>query len=39
MRVDGNKTMDREMRLAPGAEYILQLGSRRFARVQVSPPD
>jgi tyrosyl-tRNA synthetase len=39
VRVDGNKTLDREMRLTPGAEYVLQLGSRKFARVQVSPPD
>jgi len=38
VRVDGNKTTDRETRLAAGAEYILQLGSRKFARVQVSPP-
>jgi tyrosyl-tRNA synthetase len=39
VRVDGNKTVDREMRLVAGAEYVLQLGSRKFARVQVSPPD
>jgi tyrosyl-tRNA synthetase len=39
VRVDGNRTVDREMRLVPGAEYVLQLGSRKFARVQVSPPD
>ena len=38
VRVDGNKTTDRETRLAAGAEYILQLGPRKFARVQVSPP-
>jgi len=38
VKVDGNKTTDREMRLIPGAEYVLQLGPRRFARVQVSPP-
>jgi tyrosyl-tRNA synthetase len=38
VKVDGNKTVDRELRLAPGAEYILQLGPRKFARVQVSPP-
>jgi tyrosyl-tRNA synthetase len=38
VRVDGNKTTDREARLVPGAEYILQLGPRKFARVQVSPP-
>ena len=38
VRIDGNKTTDKEFRLAVGAEYILQLGPRRFARVQVSPP-
>jgi tyrosyl-tRNA synthetase len=38
VKVDGNKTVDREMRLVPGAQYVLQLGPRRFARVQVSPP-
>jgi tyrosyl-tRNA synthetase len=38
VKVDGNKTTDRETRLSAGAEYILQLGPRRFARVQVSPP-
>src|SRR5262245_2929533 len=38
VRVDGNKTTDRETRLTVGAEYILQLGPRKFARVQVSPP-
>jgi len=36
VRVDGNKVLDREMRLVPGPEYLLQLGSRRFARVQIS---
>jgi tyrosyl-tRNA synthetase len=38
VRVDGNQTKDRELRLVPGSEYVLQLGPRRFARVQVSPP-
>jgi tyrosyl-tRNA synthetase len=38
VKVDGHKTTDREMRLVPGSEYVLQLGPRRFARVQVSPP-
>jgi tyrosyl-tRNA synthetase len=38
VRVDGNKTTDKELRLAVGAEHILQLGPRRIARVQVSPP-
>jgi tyrosyl-tRNA synthetase len=38
VRIDGSKVTDRELRLAVGAEHILQLGPRRFARVQVSPP-
>ena len=38
VKVDGIRTTDREVRLVPGAEYVLQLGPRRFARVQVSPP-
>jgi tyrosyl-tRNA synthetase len=37
VRLDGTKTTDKELRLAPGVEYILQLGPRKFARVQVSP--
>ncbi len=39
VKVDGHKTTDRETRLAAGTEYVLQLGPRRFARVQVSPPE
>jgi tyrosyl-tRNA synthetase len=37
VRIDGNKISDKELRLAVGAEHILQVGPRRFARVQVSP--
>ena len=37
VRIDGNKVSDREQRLLPGLEYILQLGPRRFARVSISP--
>jgi tyrosyl-tRNA synthetase len=37
VRIDGNKVTDREQRLVPGPEYILQLGPRRFARVSVTP--
>jgi tyrosyl-tRNA synthetase len=37
VRIDGNKVSDRELRLLPGAEHILQLGPRRFARVQIAP--
>lgn len=36
VKVDGNKVLDREMRLAPGIEYLLQVGPRRFARVRVA---
>jgi tyrosyl-tRNA synthetase len=38
VRIDGNKVTDKELRLAVGAEHILQLGPRRFARIQVSAP-
>lgn len=38
VRVDGQKVTDRETRLAVGAEHILQLGPRRFARVKVAAP-
>jgi tyrosyl-tRNA synthetase len=36
VRIDGNKVADKEHRLLPMAEHILQLGPRRFARVLVS---
>ena len=36
VRIDGQKITDKEHRLQPLAEHILQLGPRRFARVQVS---
>jgi len=39
VKVDGTRTTDRETRLSVGSEHILQLGPRRFARVQVSPPE
>ena len=39
VKVDGNRTTDRETRLSVGSEHILQLGPRRFARIQVSPPE
>jgi tyrosyl-tRNA synthetase len=38
VRIDGQKVADRELRLAVGAEHILQLGPRRFARVKVAQP-
>ncbi|MBU6378970.1 MAG: tyrosine--tRNA ligase [Gammaproteobacteria bacterium] len=38
VRIDGEKVTDRAHRLPVGAEHILQLGSRRFARVKVENP-
>ncbi|MFM7395971.1 MAG: tyrosine--tRNA ligase [Gammaproteobacteria bacterium] len=35
VRIDGEKVTDRALKLAPGAEHILQVGPRRFARVKV----
>ena len=35
VRIDGNKVADRDLWLAIGAELILQLGPRRFARVKI----
>ena len=35
VRIDGEKVTDRALRLAPGAEHILQVGPRRFARVKI----
>jgi tyrosyl-tRNA synthetase len=36
VRVDGQKVSDRELRLAVGAEHILQVGPRRFARIRIA---
>jgi tyrosyl-tRNA synthetase len=38
VRVDGERVQDRDTRLPVGAEHILQLGPRRFARVKVENP-
>jgi tyrosyl-tRNA synthetase len=38
VRVDGERVQDRDTRLAVGAEHILQVGPRRFARVKVEKP-
>lgn len=38
VRIDGQKVTDRALRLAPGAEHILQVGPRRFARVKIEKP-
>jgi len=35
VRIDGEKVQDRNHRLPVGAEHILQLGPRRFARVKI----
>jgi tyrosyl-tRNA synthetase len=35
VRLDGTKILDRESRIPVGTECILQLGSRRFARVRI----
>ena len=33
VRVNGERVTDRELALKPGAEYLLQVGKRAFARV------
>jgi len=35
VRIDGERVQDRDTRLAVGAEHILQVGPRRFARIKV----
>jgi tyrosyl-tRNA synthetase len=35
VRIDGNRVEDKDLRLPVGAEHILQLGPRRFARVRI----
>lgn len=35
VRIDGEKVIDRALRLEPGTEVILQVGPRRFARVKI----
>lgn len=39
VRIDGEKVSDRQHRLPVGAEHILQLGPRRFARVKIEKPN
>ena len=39
VRIDGERVQDRETRLPIGAEHILQVGPRRFARVKVENPN
>jgi tyrosyl-tRNA synthetase len=38
VRIDGVKVADREVCLAVGAEHVVQLGPRRFARVKIGKP-
>jgi tyrosyl-tRNA synthetase len=38
VRIDGEKVQDRNHRLPVGAEHILQVGPRRFARVKIEKP-
>ena len=35
MRIDGEKVGDRALVLHAGADHVLQVGSRRFARVRL----
>ncbi len=35
VRIDGERAEDRALLLAPGATYLLQVGSRRYARLQL----
>ncbi|PWG62736.1 tyrosine--tRNA ligase [Sediminicurvatus halobius] len=35
VRIDGERLVDREHCLQPGAEHVLQVGKRRFARVRI----
>ena len=38
VRVDGERVQDRNCRLLVGAEHVLQVGPRRFARVKIENP-
>jgi len=35
VRIDGAKVTDRALTLLPGADHVLQVGSRRFARLKL----
>jgi tyrosyl-tRNA synthetase len=37
VRVDGEKVIDKALRLAAGATYVLQVGKRKFAKVTLRP--
>ncbi len=38
VRIDGERIQDRESRLLIGADHIVQVGTRRFARVKIEKP-
>jgi tyrosyl-tRNA synthetase len=35
VRIDGNRVIDRGLILKPGADHVVQLGSKRFARLKL----
>jgi tyrosyl-tRNA synthetase len=37
VRIDGERVTDRGLTLRPGADHVVQLGSRRFARLKLEP--
>ena len=37
VRIDGERVTDRSRTLVPGADHVFQIGSRRFARLQLVP--
>jgi tyrosyl-tRNA synthetase len=39
VRIDGERVSDRGLVLLPGADHVLQVGSRRYARVKLEPQD
>ncbi len=39
VRIDGARVTDRALTLKPGADVVLQLGSRRFARIKLQLPE
>ena len=39
VRIDGTRVSDRSLTLNAGAEHVLQVGSKRFARVRLEPGD
>jgi len=36
VRIDGERTSERELRIKPGSTHVFQVGKRRFARISVS---